>query len=237
MPALDDFSPAELAQLREELRGRREAADREARGAARRAELEERERERRAEFHAAAEARRRAREGRDADAREAAARADGEARAEARGHEREFHRRHGEESFAVGDAGVNIFATGATMDHAGGTREPPADPGARAGAVYSFHRAKYDYLAEQYRVGRADVVEILSMLDRGARVPPPTDDQYRWLEAAAGRVREAREAMLAAWREPPAAARQRDRDHRDAGRKAELRGHRDRLAALPVFGG
>ena len=237
MPAVLDLTPAELSQLRAELRRKREraaeeAADREAREALRRRELEER-----AEAHAAAEVRRRVREARDADAREAAARADGEARAEALDYEQEFHRRHGEESFAVGDAGgTRVFPDGATIDRAGGTREPPAGEGERAAAVFTFCRAKHAFLKGEYEKGRQDVTEAARLIARGAKIPGPTDDQFAWLEAAAERVRAAEAEMIAAWERTPACAARRERDRREAARRAEMSGLQHRAAALPVFG-
>ena len=238
MPAVLDLTPAELSQLRDELRGRREAADREARGAARRRELERRELEERAEAQAAAAARRRAREGRDADAREAAARADGEARAEALGHERDFVERHGTESYAIPGSpdGVRVFATGARKNARGDHWEPPWSPAERAAAVFTYAKAKHAFLLAEYERGRTDVTGAARLIAKGAKIPPPTDDQFRWLEAAAERVREAEAEMVAAWEKTPAAAARRDRDRREAARRTEASGLQHRAAALPAFG-
>ena len=238
MPALDDFTATEIAQLRDELRGRREAADREARGAARRRELERRELEERAEAQAAAAARRRVREDRDADAREAAARADGETRAEALGHERDFAERHGTESYAIPGSpdGVRVFATGARKNARGDHWEPPSSPAERAAAVFTYAKAKHGYLLAEYERGRADVTGAARLIAKGAKIPPPTDDQFRWLEAAAERVRVAEAEMVAAWERTPAAAARRERDCREADRRAGASGLQHRVAALPTFG-
>ena len=159
------------------------------------------------------------------------------ARSAALDHERNFRQRHGEEHYPVPDNpdGTRIYADGARRNRAGDFWEPPADEGERAAARYTFCKLRYAYLREQYRIGHEDITGAVSLLAKGARVRPPTDAEFAWLEAAAERVREAERDMRQAWERTPTYARQRDRDRRDADRRAEASALQHRAAALPAF--